>query len=214
MSTAPRSRLPDQYQTYPTADAAAVAALRGIDNKREERGGGILYNKEQNVYAPTEAVGQSGDSHFQAVLSVPKGWQLHSTYHTHPAGQLSTQFSDNDIDTAKQLKAPSYVLAREDDKVRMFDPTSSKVQSDAGPAGFGRVRFATGSLVDETPPKAPAPAAGDLTAPPSPPAAATPPAPAAAVPISGSRRTPTMREFVDHHRAQTTKYKHKIVHIK
>lgn len=209
MGKPPRSRLADQYQTYPTANAAAVAALRGIDNKLEERGGGILYNKEQNVYAPTEPVGQDGGSHFQATLSVPKGWSLHSTYHTHPAGHLSTQFSDNDIDTATQLKAPSYVLAREDDKVRMFDPSSSKVKNDSDLAHPGGGRYAIGSTVDETPPAPP------VAAETPPAAAAAPTPPAAAVPISGSRRTPmTMREFVDHHRAQTTKYKHKIVHVK
>ena len=220
MGKLPSSKLADQYQTYPTASAAAVAALRGITNKTWERGGGVLYNKEQNVYAATDPVGADDGTHFAASVGVPKGWVLHSTYHTHPAGALSTQFSEDDIDTAKQLKAPSYVLARADNKVRMFDPSSSKVQSSSDPTRFGTpgTKFSNGSLVDETPPKTPdaaatpAPAAAFPAAAAAPAPAAAAPAPAAAVPVDGSRIT--MKDFVNRHRAQTTKYKHTVVHIK
>ena len=52
------SKLADAYQTYPTASAAASAALRGITNKKYETGGGVLYNKEQNVYAATDPGGR------------------------------------------------------------------------------------------------------------------------------------------------------------
>jgi proteasome lid subunit RPN8/RPN11 len=198
------SKLADSYQTYPTASAAAVAALRSIDNKQYERGGGILYNKEQNVYAATDPVGQSDGSHFAAAVGVPPGWQLHSTYHTHPSGARSTQFSDDDINTAQQLKAPSYVLARDDNKIRMFDPASSKVQKDSFPSTN---RYSTGSLVDETPPAPPtAPPAGTDAPPP-----AAPAQPAATTPVSGSRIT--MKDFAAKHRARTTKYKHKIVQV-
>jgi proteasome lid subunit RPN8/RPN11 len=200
------SRLADAYQTYPTASAAAVASLRGIKEKNGERGGGILYNKEQNVYAATDPVGQNDGSHFAAAVSVPQGWQLHSTYHTHPSGQRSTVFSGDDIDTAQQLKAPSYVLARDDNKIRTFDPASSKVSKDSS-WKFSDNRYSNGSLIDETPPKStpePAPSAVATAAP--------SPAPAATVPVAGSRVT--MKDFVNHHRAQTTKYRHKIVHIK
>ena len=215
------SRLADNYQTYPTPDAAAVAALRGIDNTEYERGGGILFNKEQNVYAATEPVGQNDGSHLAAAVGVPKGWKLHSTYHTHPAGPLSTQFSDNDVDTAQQLKAPCYVLARDDDKVRVFDPASSKVSYDVHPGHFGGGRFSNGSLVDETPP-APAPAQPPAAAapsvaapsPPTAPTAADAPAPVTPVPVTASRVT--MKDFAARHRV--TKYKrqavHKVVHIK
>ncbi|HTV97797.1 MAG TPA: hypothetical protein VME42_17500 [Steroidobacteraceae bacterium] len=139
------SRLADAYQTYPTANAAAVAALRSITNKQFERGGGILYNKEQNVCAATEPVGQNDGSHFVAAVGVPKGWQLNSTYHTHPSGDRSTQFSDDDINTAQQLKAPSYVLARDDNKIRMFDPASSKVSSERPPGSAFATKFSLGS---------------------------------------------------------------------
>jgi hypothetical protein len=219
------SRLADQYQTYPTADAAATAALRGISDQKSEYGGGVLYNKAQNVYAATEPTGQGGNAHFEASVGVPQGWQLHSTYHTHPAGEpRSTQFSPNDVSTAQQLKAPSYVLARADDKIRMFDPASSKVLKDDSNS---QLKYSLGSVVDETPPKAadtPAPASAGVPAPSLPPppvAAATPSpapaqpaptAPAATVPVTGSRIT--MDDFANRHRAQTTKYKHKIVHIK
>jgi hypothetical protein len=214
----PPSRLADTYQTYPTASAAAVAALRGINEKTGERGGGILYNKEQNTYAPTDPVGQNDGSHFAAAVSVPKGWQLHSTYHTHPSGDRSTQFSDDDINTSQQLKAPSYILARDDDKIRMFDPASSQVLK---PYSGGRLsnssnnKYSIGGLVDEAPP-APAPPPAPL----SPAVAITPPttpptapvASATTVPVAGSRIT--MKDFASQHRAQTTKYRHKIVQIK
>lgn len=200
------SKLADKYQTYPTASAAAVAALRGISDKGFERGGGILYNKEQDTYAATEPVGQNDGSHFAAAVSVPQGWQLHSTYHTHPSGMRSTQFSGDDIDTANQLKAPSYILARDDDKVRMFDPKSSKVSTDIT---NGRVSYSNGSLVDETPPTLPPATPAVATAPPPTQAPPTPASPAA-VPVTGSRIT--MKDFATRHRAQ--KYKPKIVHIK
>jgi hypothetical protein len=201
------SKLADKYQTYPTAQAAAVAALRGISDQKNEFGGGVLYNKEQNVYAPTEAVGQGDGAHFQAAVGIPKGWQLHSTYHTHPAGEeRSTQFSPNDIDTATQLKAPSYVLARKDDKIRVFDPSSSKVQKDPGPGSLvGGIKYSNGSLVDETPP------APDADAAPASSAGAAP-ATATTTPVTGSRIT--MKDFASRHRAQTTKYKHRVIHIR
>jgi hypothetical protein len=217
MSKPTPSRLSATYQTYPTPSAAAVAALRGITNKQAETGGGVLYNKEQGVYAATDPVGQSDGSHFSASVGVPQGWKLHSTYHTHPSGDRSTQFSDDDISTAQQLKAPSYVLARDDNKIRMFDPASSKVSKDAGAGKFASSRYSNGSLVDEAPPKTvddTPPKTADDT-PPAPAAAAAAPAPApapTAVPVTGSRIT--MKEFVDRHRAQTTKYKHTVVHIK
>lgn len=202
------SKLADTYQTYPTASAAAVAALRGITNKKYESGGGVLYNKEQNTFAATEPVGNSNDAHFSAAVSVPKGWQLHSTYHTHPVGPNSTLFSDDDVNTSKQLKAPSYVLALGDNKVRMFDPASTKTSKDTTTGDmFSKKLISYGDPVDETPPKTPEPSVAV-------PHLVTPPvvtAPAAEVPVSGSR---VMSNFATQHRAKTTKYRHKIVHIK
>jgi|HubBroStandDraft_1064217.scaffolds.fasta_scaffold09776_6 hypothetical protein len=217
------SKLADAYQTYPTASAAAVAALRGITNTEVESGGGILYNKAQNTYAATEPVGQNKGDHFAAAVSVPQGWQLHSTYHTHPAGPRSNAFSEDDVATANQLKAPSYILSLADNKVRVFDPASSQVLKDpSGGSLLNGRRFSNGSIVDETPPTT-SPAASALPIPPpTTPATATQPSPspvppaatlpAATVPIDGSRIT--MKDFAARHRAQTTKYRHKIVHIK
>lgn len=201
------SRLAEKYQTYPTANAAAVAALRGMNSSEKfERGGGILYNKEQDVYAATDPVGQNDGSHFAAAVSVPQGWKLHSTYHTHPSGPLSTQFSGDDISTSQQLKAPSYILAHDDNKIRVFDPANSKLMRDTSSSSVSTNKVSNGSPVDETPPTPPAAA----VAPPEP----APPvsnAPATTTPVSGSRIT--MKDFVAQHRAQTTKYRHKIVHV-
>lgn len=203
------SRLSDNYQTYSVPSAAAAAALRGIDNKRNETGGGILYNKEQDIYAATEPVGQNDDAHFSAAVSVPRGWTLHSTYHTHPAGPRSTLFSGDDITTSQQLKAPSYVLALGDNKIRIFDPASSKVLKDTSTGRFSNGSFSYGDTVDES--KLPKPLeASEPEA-----TAQTPPVkgpPTATVPVAGSRVT--MKDFVTRHRAQTTKYRHQIVHIK
>jgi len=60
------------------------------------------------------------------------------------------------------------------------------------------------------PPETPAPALADNATPAATPAPA--PAPAASVPVTGSRVT--MKDFASRHRAQTTKYRHKIVHVK
>ena len=141
---------------------------------------------------------------------MPQGWSLHSTYHVHPSGDRSTQFSDDDINTAKQLKAPSYVLALDDNKIRMFDPTSSKVLRDFSDKNNMR-SYSNGSLVDETPPT-PSPTTPPAAAA-SPPPTQAPPmgdTPAATVPVAGSRIT--MKDFAARHRA--TKYKPKTVHIR
>jgi proteasome lid subunit RPN8/RPN11 len=198
------SRLGDKYQTYPTAKEAAVAALRGISgNKQVESGGGVLYNKEQNVYAATDPVGQSDGSHFAAAVGVPKGWSLHSTYHTHPSGDRSTQFSDDDINMSQQLKAPSYVLAQDDNKIRVFDPASSTISKNSSGGRFASGnKYATGSPIDETPPMQAVASA------PTPPAD---PQPTTTVPVTGSRIT--MKDFAAKHRARTTKYRHKIVNV-
>jgi len=208
------SRLADSYQTYPTAREASAAALRGIDTKKFERGGGVLYNKEQNIYAATEPVGQNDGSHFAAAVSIPKGWELDSTYHSHPSGKRSTQFSEDDISTAQQLKVPSYVLAYDDNKIRMFDPASSKVSKDNFGDKMSTARVSNGSIVDETP-SAPQPSTATVTKPPptaQPPIPpTTPTAPATTVPVAGSRIT--MKDFVARHRAQTTQYRHKIINV-
>lgn len=193
------SSLADSYQTFDTPRAAAIAGLRSITGKKVESGGGILYNKEQNKYAYTEPVGQADGAHFAASVRVPQGWALNSTYHTHPAGPQSTQFSDDDINTAQQLKAPSYVLAHFDNKIRMFDPASSPISKNV------TGRFSPGSLVDESKPL-PAPAPTSPTQ-----VADVGDAKAAAVPVSGSR---IMRDFASRHRTQTTKYRPQIVHVK
>jgi hypothetical protein len=203
------STLADQYATYPTASAAAVAALRGITDKQAEYGGGVLYNKDQDVYAATQPVGQGDNAHFAAAVAVPPGWALHSTFHTHPSGDRSTLFSEGDISTAKRLKTPSYVLARDDDKIRMFDPASSKVWQDSSGGLSAQQRYSSGSLVKETPPTPqPAPQAPALATAPDPATSA----PAAPVLVAGNRIS--MRNFAARHRAQTTKYRHKVVHIK
>jgi proteasome lid subunit RPN8/RPN11 len=206
------SKLADSYQTYPTASAAAVAALRGIDVTKFERGGGILFNKDQGVYAATEPVGQNDESHFSAAVAVPKGWTLHSTYHTHPSGENSTMFSGDDISTAQQLKAPSYILARDDNKIRVFDPATSKTFDDDSSGGrfFGwqgierqhRGRGSADTSANSRAARRPGFA---------PPAAATPPAgPVTTTSVGGSRIT--MDRFAAQHRAR--KYRHKVVHIK
>ena len=133
------------YDSHESAAIAALAALRGGD-KSVERGGGILYNPQSQKYAFTQPVGQLDGAHFSASIAVPHGWQLSALYHSHPAGQQSTLFSDDDIAQAKQLKIPSYILAHYDDKIRAFDPVTSAVTRSVNGSS------SVGSLVDESPP--------------------------------------------------------------
>jgi proteasome lid subunit RPN8/RPN11 len=106
-----------------------------------------LYNTAQNVYAATEPVGQNDGSHFEAAVEVPAGWSLNSTYHTHPSGDRSTEFSENDIDTAQQLKAPSYILPFDDPRVRVFYPSSSRMLRDIS-SGDLFSTYSYGSLIE------------------------------------------------------------------
>lgn len=145
------SRLPAQYSSYDDMQGAAIAALRGISEKHVESGGGILYNPATKKYAFTSPVGQLDDAHFSATVGVPQGWQLKGLYHTHPQGVESTKFSSDDVAQAKQLGVQSYILARYDDRIRLFDPVTSPITRSAG------AYSSLGSLVDESPPS-PAPA--------------------------------------------------------
>lgn len=152
------SALGDGYVTYPSADQAAMAALRSIQEKHVETGGAVLFNPQAGHYAYTQPVGKNDTGHFSAAVQVPPGWQMAALFHTHPVGARSTEFSPDDIDMARQLKVPSYILPLYDGKVRSFDPASSPVsKSPQGP-------FAVGSVVEDAPPPAAAAAADPAAA--------------------------------------------------
>lgn len=74
---------------------------------------------------------------------MPAGWQLDSLYHTHPQGPQSSLFSEDDISTAQRRKVPTYVLSRYDNRIRSFDPATSKVSKSANG------EYAPGELLDE-----------------------------------------------------------------
>jgi hypothetical protein len=168
---APSALAQGEQGSYATAEAAAVAGLRSIANQNTEVGGGVLYNNQNQKYAYTQPVGQQNGAHFGAAIQVPSGWKMQALYHTHPVGAQSTLFSDDDTNMANQLKVPSYILPRQDDTIRRFDP-GSKINSDSS---------AYGAKVDESQLPAPAP-------PPAANATATDASAAApsTVPVSGS----------------------------
>src|SRR5262245_59477351 len=113
--------------SYDSAQDAAIAGLRSINDSTAEFGGGVLYNPATQKYAYTLPVGSGNGEHFAARVQVPQGWQLQALYHTHPKGPESTVFSADDVDMAGQLKMPSYILPLQDNKVRKFDPASSAI---------------------------------------------------------------------------------------
>lgn len=187
--------------TYDSANAAAIAGLRSITEEQAELGGGVLFNPKTGKYAYTQPVGQGKGAHFSAAISVPAGWQLKALYHTHPKGDNSTWFSQDDISMAHQLKLPSYILPRADNKIRMFEPGKTPVTRGSGSQSDPH-EYSTGSDVDETvhvagsrdtgdtpPPAAPAPGAdpwgvlsvGGNVQPPD----ATPPAPGGGWEVAG-----------------------------
>lgn len=140
------SALPEQFGTFDTREQAQIAALRSIRERKVETGGAILFNPASGQYAYTATVGQEDAAHFWAAVRVPAGWQLDSLYHTHPQGPQSSLFSEDDISTAQRLKVPSYVLSRYDNRIRRFDPASSRVSKSV------TGEYSAGELLDETAP--------------------------------------------------------------
>lgn len=159
---APVSAVQDYTRVYPSATAAAIAALRAITGHHDEHGGGILYNPKTKQYVYTAPVGIDDDAHFSAAIQYPDPWQLAGLYHTHPSsgsyGESAVppgdteMFSPNDVDVAKQLKVPSYILSYFDNKIRSYDP---KIGQTSLNAQFGGV-VAPGDVVDESTNVAPA----------------------------------------------------------
>ena len=134
------SALSDSFGSFDTREAAQIAALRRISENRVEAGGAVLFNPCTQQYVYTANVGQQDAAHFEAAVRVPPGWQLDSLYHTHPQGPQSSVFSQEDIRVARRLNVPSYMLSRYDNKIRKFDPATSRiVQSAIGISSAGEV---------------------------------------------------------------------------
>ena len=134
--------------TYKSAQEAAIAGLRSLKQQNAEWGGGVLYNPATGMYAYTQPTSQGDGYHFSARIQMPRGWQLSAIFHTHPSGDNSLMFSGDDVNMAQQLKVPSYILPADDNKIRLFDPTASKVvASHLDPSKT----YFNGSIVSESP---------------------------------------------------------------
>lgn len=182
----PPSALKDGDQgNYDTVESAAIAGLRSVTGQDMEYGGGILQNKQSGKYAYTQPVGQGQGSHFGARVQVPQGWQMSATFHTHPNGPNSTNFSGDDVNMAQQLKMPSYILPYQDNTIRKFDPAdraSNHVYNSGDPdrAYAPGVSVTEGPIPDGVPKAHP----GTVLQPVQQPTRAT------GVPISGSKMSP------------------------
>jgi hypothetical protein len=145
MPQLPVSKLADGSKTYGSrkeAMQAAMAAVRGGD-KHVEVGGAILYNSLTNQYGFTTPAGELNGAHFGARVQYTTPWKVDSLYHTHTAGERSAKFSADDLDMASRLKVPSYILARYDNKIRMYEPGKHPVVKSV------EGNFSLGEIVDE-----------------------------------------------------------------
>jgi proteasome lid subunit RPN8/RPN11 len=146
------TRLDPTAAWFPDINAAALAALDSITDKQREYSGLLLKRVSDGTYSYTVPVPGSEES-FEVTASYdPKQFSMAGIYHTHPGvGESTHYFSPADIDTARKLNLPSFILPHSDGQMRRFDPTMD-VKSDG--LGLGRksgrslaYRYAPGIIV-------------------------------------------------------------------
>lgn len=132
---------------YPTADAAALQAIRDInrtsDLEKAEYAGRIYQNPD-GTYSYTAPRTLDPPSPIHSYFgSCPKGTTSAGGYHTHPPYEKydSNHFSDKDISNADSEQKPSYLGTPSGD-VKKYDPA---------PAGSGDTTV-IGTAPSYTPP--------------------------------------------------------------
>lgn len=109
-------------------DAAALAFKNQLDPKAHTEQAGVFYGTPTG-YQPSIPVTQREHDRFALRASIPKGDTLGAIFHNHPGDdERAGVFSSEDIQTATQLKVPSYVMFQ-DGSVRKFVPGTTKTHS-------------------------------------------------------------------------------------
>ena len=159
------------------------AAARAIGNNFSDKGGeqaAAIIKGTDGQYRYTTSVPGTQDN-FSMHVGLRQGESLAGIMHSHPGTDNDAKvFSPNDIDTANQLKVPSYVqFSGQNNAIRMYTPGVTKTRS-VPSQGYqaGNMQVADGDPLP-APPKS-MPTAPDQDIPPSAP-------PVAVTPVQGSQ---------------------------
>jgi len=115
-----------QEPAYPTVDEAAIAAERAaLPRSHTYEYGGAIYRASNGLYGFTEP--QTSHDPYHIEVRAKFAGALVAIYHTHPGTTPSSrEFSQDDKDTARSLKVPSYIGVVMDQTVRRYNPTTNR----------------------------------------------------------------------------------------
>lgn len=142
----PRISLDPNSPVFDSADEAAnaMAGTFGSTKKVNERAG-VLLKDGDGKYRYSTTVDGSNDQ-FALAAQIPQGMTFAGIVHSHPGtDQRGSVFSPDDVNTANQLKVPSYVrFAGADGAVRKYVPGQTKTSQMADPTSRMPLTVASG----------------------------------------------------------------------
>lgn len=101
--------------------ATARSALATCAHDGNEYAGAIIVNADGEYRSTVPAAG-TRDS-FRLAFTLKHGEHIAALFHTHPGHDSAAEyFSDNDIDVARRLGVPSFILVIDSGNVREFIP--------------------------------------------------------------------------------------------
>ncbi len=128
---------------FPTLDQAAAAVLRALPNNGLEHAG-VLLKDADGAFGYSTSVQQYQDT-FALKAQITSGLKLAGIYHTHPGNDdLAGYFSPNDIDTAEQLKVPSFIRFDSNGSVRKYVPGQTRTERYTATESLIKPRIARG----------------------------------------------------------------------
>jgi Domain of unknown function (DUF4329) len=143
--------MPVSVDSYPTLDAAALAAESACESMSWHSGnefGGVLLERDgRYVYSIAQTSGLA--SHLDIRASFTSEYKLVGLYHTHPQGfdgEVTRWFSVEDVRVATTLRVPSYIGIEYEHDVRKFIPGATRTTLETSP-GFPSGRIALGEVV-------------------------------------------------------------------
>jgi proteasome lid subunit RPN8/RPN11 len=121
MALASAATAEEAAATFPTMDAAAIAAeTAAMINTRYEFGG-CIFTTPDGLFHYTVAQTSNNPNHIKVKCSF--AGHLVAIYHTHPGNVSSDRyFSEDDVDVASRMKVPSYIGVSFDKTVHKFVP--------------------------------------------------------------------------------------------
>ena len=123
----------DAFDTTDEAASAALHTVQDVSRETNSEFGGLLYSFEGKVFY-TDVVTDKSPGTVTLRGKMPKGAKLVGIFHTHPGmSDIAEQFSQSDLDVARTLKVPSYIIATKSGHIHCFTagidhPTLSHMQ--------------------------------------------------------------------------------------